>query len=135
VIRITSVEVLDGFRVRLGFTDETVGDVDLKPYLRGPVFEPLVRDRQLFKSVRVDPECQTIVWPNGADMDPDVLYDLTRPAHQRVHHILEHYEAQTDHDATAEDEAARQDAGNTWIEVPVDLVPEVRALIAKRRGR
>jgi hypothetical protein len=44
------------------------------------VFEPLLADRHLFEGVRVDPECETIVWPNGADMDPDVLYDLAHPA-------------------------------------------------------
>jgi hypothetical protein len=76
MIRIKSVVVLDGFRVRLGFTDGSVGEVDLAPYLRGPVFEPLLHDRKLFAAVRVDPECETIVWPNGADMDPDVLFDL-----------------------------------------------------------
>lgn len=76
MIRISSVQVLDGFRVRLGFTDGSSGEVDLAPYLRGPVFEPLLSDRDLFCAVRVDPECETIVWPNGADMDPDVLYDL-----------------------------------------------------------
>jgi hypothetical protein len=83
VIRIRSVQALDGFRVRLGFTDGSTGDVDLAPYLRGPVFEPLVQDRALFTAVRVDPECETIVWPNGADIDPDVLYDL---AHADVDH-------------------------------------------------
>ena len=79
--RIGSVKVLDGFRVRLGFTDGTQGEVDLAPYLGRGVFEPLVRDRKLFESVRVDPELETIVWANGADMDPDVLYDL---AHRRA---------------------------------------------------
>jgi len=39
-----------------------------------------LRDRSLFMAVRVDPECGTIVWPNGADMDPDVLYDLVHTA-------------------------------------------------------
>jgi len=80
VIRIASVEVLDGHRVRLGFTDGTHGDVDLAPYLNGPVFQPLVRDRRMFEAVAVDPELRTIVWPNGADMDPDVLYDLAHRA-------------------------------------------------------
>ena len=83
MIRIKSVEVLDGFRVRLGFTDGTQGEVDLRPYLRGPVFEPLTRDRRAFEAVYVDPEAKTIAWPNGADMDPDVLYDLTHPATMR----------------------------------------------------
>jgi len=80
MIRIRSVDALAGFRVRLGFTDGTFGDVDLAPYLRGPVFEPLLTDRALFAGVRVDPECETIVWPNGADMDPDFLYDLAHRA-------------------------------------------------------
>jgi hypothetical protein len=70
------VATLDAYRIRLGFTDGTCGDVDLAPYLQGPVFQPLLRDRELFDAVRVDPELRTIVWPNGADMDPDVLYDL-----------------------------------------------------------
>jgi len=74
--RITSVEVLRDYRVRLSFTDGTQGEVDLAPYLRGPVFDPLLSDRKMFESVRVDPELRTIVWSNGADMDPDVLYDL-----------------------------------------------------------
>jgi len=78
--RIKSVDVLHDFRLRLGFTDGTSGEVDLQPYLQGPVFEPLVRDPELFRAVRVDPECETIVWPNGADMDPDVLYDLAHRA-------------------------------------------------------
>jgi hypothetical protein len=70
------LEEIRGFRVRLGFTDGSVGEVDLAPYLEGEVFRPLVEDPVLFAGVRVDPECQTIVWPNGADMDPDVLYEL-----------------------------------------------------------
>jgi len=83
MVRINSVDVLHDFRIRLGFTDGTFGEVDLAPYLRGPVFEPLVADRALFASVRVDPELRTIVWPNGADMDPDVLYQLTHSAAAR----------------------------------------------------
>jgi hypothetical protein len=80
LVRIRSVEPLDGFCVRLEFTDGSVGNVDLRPYLWGPVFEPVLRDRRIFESVRVDPELQTIVWPNGADLDPDVLYELAHPA-------------------------------------------------------
>ena len=79
MIRIKSVEALRDLRVRLGFTDGTSGEVDLAPYLWGPVFDPIVKDRRVFESVRVDPELGTIVWANGADMDPDVLYDLVQP--------------------------------------------------------
>jgi hypothetical protein len=38
------------------------------------VFEPLRRDPELFRRVRVDHELGTVVWPNGADLDPDVLH-------------------------------------------------------------
>jgi hypothetical protein len=73
VIRISKVEPLAGYQLRLTFTDGTSGVVDIAPQLRGPMFEPLVRDPALFRAVRVDPEIGTIVWPNGADLDPDVL--------------------------------------------------------------
>ena len=72
--RITSVEPLEGFVLRLGFDDGTVRDVDLEAKLWGPVFEPLRDNPQLFREVRVDEELGTIVWPNGADLDPDVLH-------------------------------------------------------------
>jgi hypothetical protein len=78
VVRIRSVEALNGLRVRLVFTDGFIGEVDLGPFLRGPIFEPLLSDRALFASVRVDPECETIGWPNGADIDPDTLYAAAR---------------------------------------------------------
>jgi hypothetical protein len=72
--RICSVDPLDGFVLRLGFDDGTTREVDLADELWGPVFEPLRNDPQLFRKVRVDRELGTIVWPNGADLDPDVLH-------------------------------------------------------------
>jgi hypothetical protein len=52
---------------------------------------------------------------------------------ERVRRVLEHYEQQTDSEAVAEDEAAFESLTNTAMEVPVDLVPKVRELIAERR--
>jgi hypothetical protein len=72
--RITSVEPLGKFVLRLAFDDGTTREIDIGDELWGPVFEPLHRDPQLFQQVRVDEELGTIVWPNGADMDPDVLH-------------------------------------------------------------
>jgi hypothetical protein len=72
--RIQSVEPLEGFTLRLSFDDGTVREIDLEPELWGPVFEPLRQDLHLFREVRVDEELGTIVWPNGADLDPDVLH-------------------------------------------------------------
>jgi len=80
MVRIRGVETLGGFRVRLFLTDGSTREVDLGPYLHGPVFEPVRADAALFRSVRVDGELGTIVWPNGADIDPDVLILGRTPA-------------------------------------------------------
>jgi hypothetical protein len=71
-VRIREVEPLDGYVLRIAFTDGSTRDVDLESELWGPVFEPL-RDPAEFRKVAVDQELGTIVWPNGADLDPDVL--------------------------------------------------------------
>ncbi|MCC6811520.1 MAG: DUF2442 domain-containing protein [Deltaproteobacteria bacterium] len=75
MVRIRTVRPLNGFRVRLGFTDGTESELDLTPYLRGPIFEPLRTSHEAFARVSVDAQLGTIVWPNGADIDPDVLYE------------------------------------------------------------
>lgn len=41
------------------------------------VFEPL-RDPKYFATVKVDPEAATVVWPNGADLAPETLYQEAR---------------------------------------------------------
>lgn len=51
----------------------------------------------------------------------------------RVKRMLEHYESQTDEEAVAEDEAAFDSTTHTAMEIPVELVPAVRQLIATRR--
>jgi hypothetical protein len=50
---------------------------------------------------------------------------------ERVRHVLEHYDGQSDEAAVAEDEAAYESTTCTVMEVPVDLVPAVRELIAR----
>jgi len=52
----------------------------------------------------------------------------------RVRRVLEHYETQSDEEAVAEDEAAYEATTHTAMGVPVDLVPAVREMIAKRRS-
>jgi hypothetical protein len=51
----------------------------------------------------------------------------------RVKRVLDHYEAQSEEQAVAEDEAATEQKDQTLMEVPSDLVPAVRELIAKRK--
>ena len=80
MIRVTEVEPLEGFSLRLRFNDGSERVVDLAGELWGPVFEPLKADLDLFRQVRVDEEIGTIAWPNGADMDPDVLHGSHEPA-------------------------------------------------------
>ena len=50
---------------------------------------------------------------------------------ERVRRVLEYYESQTEFEAVAEDEAAYEDSSQTFMEVPKNLVPEVRKLIAE----
>ena len=74
LVHVTSVEVLHDHVVHLTFSDGCAGDLDLGPSLTGCVFGPLAEDDLLFRCVRVDPEARTLVWPNGADMAPEVLH-------------------------------------------------------------
>jgi Protein of unknown function (DUF2442) len=71
---IVDVKPLGEYRLYLRFEDGAEGIVDLAGCLafRG-VFEPL-SDPACFALVRVDNELGAIAWPNGADLDPDVLY-------------------------------------------------------------
>jgi len=53
---------------------------------------------------------------------------------ERVQRVLAHYESQSESEAVAEDEAAYEDTGQTFMEIPNELLPAVRELIAKRTG-
>jgi hypothetical protein len=50
----------------------------------------------------------------------------------RVREVLDHYATQTEEEAVAEDEAASEDTSQTLMEIPNELVPKVRELIARR---
>ncbi len=80
LIGVRAVSVQTGFRVQITFTDGTDREIDLEPYLWGPVFEPIRNDPQLFAAVRVDEVGGTICWPNGADIAPETLYYGDGPA-------------------------------------------------------
>ena len=81
---IIAAEARGNYRLHLRFEDGVEGVVDLAPHLSfHGVFEPL-RDPAYFALVRVDPELGTVVWPNGADLDPDVLYGRITGAPIRI---------------------------------------------------
>jgi hypothetical protein len=78
VVGVIGVEPREGYELRLTFSDGSVGDIDLTEQLWGDVFEPL-RDPAVFRRVEVDPELGTVVWSNGADLDPEGLREAVRP--------------------------------------------------------
>ena len=73
--RITRVRHLKDYELELGFSDGTVAPLDFRSRIvgRGGVFLPL-ENVDFFSQVRVDGEAGTIVWANGVDFCPDVLY-------------------------------------------------------------
>ena len=75
---VTSVDLESQYKLRLRFEDDSVRLVDLEPYLDGEVFEPL-KDLRSFRTARLEPDLDTVVWENGADMSPDFLYEIGQP--------------------------------------------------------
>jgi hypothetical protein len=74
---ITRAKPLKGFIVELTFSDGLVAALDLSSFIAdeaGPIFGPL-SDPSYFRQLVADPELGTIVWPNGADLAPDVLHE------------------------------------------------------------
>lgn len=71
---ITAVEVVRHGILRLTFADSLSGEVDVLDRMRGPVFEH-ARTPKGFTKVKADTETGTIVWPGGADLAPDTLYE------------------------------------------------------------
>jgi hypothetical protein len=78
LVRVRAVEPLQQYRAWVTFEDNTQREIDLEPYLVGPIFESIRADVHLFRSMQV--KGNTIAWENGADIDPDVLYYNLTPA-------------------------------------------------------
>jgi len=83
-IRIVAVEFAAGTAVVLHLTTGEKRTVDLAPYLHGPVFQEIRDSEAMFRQLRVDQELGTVVWPNGADIDPDVLIEGLSPSWQEI---------------------------------------------------
>ena len=72
--RVADMRHASGYKVWLKFEDGREGEIDLEGELWGEVFEPL-REQDLFKTVELNRELNTICWGNGADFAPEFLYD------------------------------------------------------------
>lgn len=74
---ITAVSVVRHGVLRLTFADGLTGEVDVLDRMRGSVFEQALTPTG-FAPVTVDSESGTVVWPGGADLAPDTLYQRIR---------------------------------------------------------
>ena len=72
---VKDVAYVSEYKLLLTFEDGVVKFVDMEPYLDGEIFEPL-KNIDYFKKVNVNPDIDTIVWDNGADVSPDFLYEV-----------------------------------------------------------
>lgn len=75
IVRITGVQPQGGRRLALTFDDGASGVADVSSLLVGPVFEEIRQSDEAFARVALD-GYGSIAWPNGADLDPWVLYQL-----------------------------------------------------------
>ena len=71
---VTAVRVIPPYTLEVTFDDGVIRRVDVEPTLTKGIFVPL-RDPALFARVTVDDEAGTVVWPNGADLAPEFLYE------------------------------------------------------------
>ena len=74
IFRVTSFRIVAPFTLAVTFDDGLVREIDFQPVLVGSLFGPLA-ELEMFNQVRLDPEVKTLVWPNGADFDPETLHN------------------------------------------------------------
>lgn len=69
---VRQIKIIDDYRIIIAFKDNSVKIFDMKPYLENEVFREL-KDYEKFKLAHIS--FDTIQWPNGVDIDPEVLYE------------------------------------------------------------
>jgi hypothetical protein len=77
LIGVVDFKIVGPYTLRVVFDDGEERTINFEPVLYGHYYGPL-RDLKLFNQVRLDPEVQTLVWPNEADFDPATLYNWHR---------------------------------------------------------
>jgi hypothetical protein len=74
IYRVVGFQFVDSFVLHVHFDDDSTRAIDFRPILAGAIYGPL-QDERLFAQVSIDPEVHTLVWPNGADFDPETLHN------------------------------------------------------------
>jgi hypothetical protein len=77
---ITDMSYLEDYKLKLKFENNEYRVVDLRHHLQGKIFEPL-KNPSYFRSVTLNKDIDTIVWPNDADFSPDFLYEIGQPVY------------------------------------------------------
>lgn len=91
-MRVINVEYINNYKLKLFFSDKKIKIIDLENKLKHAkgIFLPL-KDPDYFKQVALDDCHLSICWPNGADICPDVLYemgtDVKKPVRNRATHV------------------------------------------------
>lgn len=73
---IVAVKPLEGYQLFLRFEDGIEGVVDISQLIQFSVIFAPLQDLAYFAQVQIHPELGTIIWQNGTDLDPDVLYSI-----------------------------------------------------------
>src|SRR5436853_5312263 len=88
--KVQSFAIVAPYTLDVCFDDGTCRRIDFSPILHGELYAPL-RDMRLFEQFMIDPEVQTLAWPNGADFDPETLHDWPSAA-AAVSAAVEHWQ-------------------------------------------
>ncbi|MEM4260741.1 MAG: DUF2442 domain-containing protein [Candidatus Woesearchaeota archaeon] len=74
--KVIEAEYLYDYKIKVKFNDGSIRIVDITPYtIRGGVFS-LLKDKEFFKKFFID--LNTLCWPNGADIAPERLYEISK---------------------------------------------------------
>ena len=74
-LSIINVKALENYELEITFENNEVKLFDVKPYLDTGLFSTL-KDKKLFKKVKI--AFDTIEWPNGIDLDPEIVYEKSK---------------------------------------------------------
>ena len=77
ILKIKRVQYLDGYRVKLWFSNGDIKIANLSESFDDPIFEPM-KNLSYFKNFTI--RYNTIEWENGADYAPEYLYEISEPA-------------------------------------------------------